>query len=383
MLDRVNPTVRQFKKSGIRKFSEAAQSMPNVVSLTLGEPEFDTDSSIKEALQQALKDNLTHYPIGQGRDDLRAAISVYEAAHHQQKYLASEIIVTVGSTQALAATFLALLSPGDEVIIPEPMYVSYRPMVEVCQAKLIPLDITQDNFQINPEKLEALITEKTKLIVITSPNNPTGVVLNQASMESIRDVVLKYRLFVISDDVYHQLVYLESFPRLSDYPELRAHLIIAQSFSKPYAMTGWRIGYIMADQVIANVILTLHAYLVSGIAPFIQKAAQQALSVDTSWMRENYRQRRDSSLVQLDAMNLPYIRPEGAFYIFAKISEFKMDSETFCLKALNDYGVAIVPGVYFGPSADAYIRLSYSVSEADLKEGLIRLGQMIKDLRNA
>lgn len=382
MLDRVNEQVRNFKKSGIRRFAEAASMMEDVVSLTLGEPEFNTDESVKQAAIDALNANQTHYPVGQGLYALRQAVSTFEAKNNQMDYKPEEVIITNGSTEGLAATFLALLNPGDEVIIPEPMYVTYRPMIEYCKAKLVVLDTTHFNFQIDEDALRALVTDKTKLIVITSPNNPTGVVYTRNSIQAITRVVKENRLFVISDDVYHQLIYTDSFVKLSDDPELRPNLIVAQSFSKPYAMTGWRIGYLMADQPIATIINAMHAYLVTGIATFVQLAAIKALDVDPSPMREAYRQRRDRCLDLLSEMKLDTIRPEGAFYLFVDIHAFGMDSETFCLKALHEYRVAIVPGIFFGQSGDRYIRISYAVPENELYEGLSRLKTMVLDLRS-
>lgn len=383
MLDRINPIVRNIKKSGIRRFSEAANQMEGVVSLTIGEPEFDTPEAIKEAAFKALNENKTHYPVGVGVHGLRQAISDFESRDHRSQYKPEEVIVTVGSTEALATIFLALLEAGDEVIIPEPMYTVYTPMVEVCKAKVIALDTTGSAFQIDPKALEASITPKTKMIVITSPSNPTGVVYTQESLDAVAQLALKHRLFVVSDDVYNQLVYMDALPSLRWIPELRTHLIIAQSFSKPYAMTGWRIGYILADQSLAQVLGTFHPYLVSGIPPFIQEAAIEALNHDTQWMKDLYRQRRDNSLALLDGMGIPYVYPEGAFYIFMDISEFKLDSEAFCVKALNEYKLAMVPGVFFGSHCDQYVRLSYATSEAQLYEGLDRLKTYVTDLRNA
>ena len=237
MLDRVNTEVLKFKKSGIRKFAEAASQIPGVVSLTIGEPEFNTSDLIKDAAKQALDDNHTHYPSGQGLLSLRQAVATFENKQCKMDYKSEEVIITNGSTEGLAACFLALLNEGDEVIIPQPMYVTYQPMIEYCKAKLVPLDISNSDFQIDEVALRALITEKTKLMVITSPNNPTGVVLNKKSLDVIKAVALEHRIFVISDDVYHQLVYAEQFDKLSDDLEIRHLLIVAQSFSKPYAMT--------------------------------------------------------------------------------------------------------------------------------------------------
>ena len=382
MLDRVNTEVLKFKKSGIRKFAEAASQIPGVVSLTIGEPEFNTSDLIKNAAKQALDDNHTHYPSGQGLLSLRQAVATFENKQCNMDYKAEEVIITNGSTEGLAACFLALLNEGDEVIIPQPMYVTYQPMIEYCKAKLVPLDISRSDFQIDEVALRALITEKTKLMVITSPNNPTGVVLNKKSLDVIKAVALEHRIFVISDDVYHQLVYAEHFDKLSDNVELRHLLIVAQSFSKPYAMTGWRIGYLLADVPIAAHINMIHSYLVTGISTFTQVASIEALHEDTSQVRELYRQRLIRSMQILDDYKIDYVKPEGAFYIFIKIGEFGMDSETFCNKALHDYKIALVPGIYFNTSKDEYIRISYAVKENDLYEGLRRLGVMVKELRD-
>ena len=382
MLDRVNTEVLKFKKSGIRKFAEAASQIPGVVSLTIGEPEFNTSDLIKDAAKQALDDNHTHYPSGQGLLSLRQAVTTFENKQCTMDYKAEEVIITNGSTEGLAACFLALLNEGDEVIIPQPMYVTYQPMIEYCKAKLVPLDISNSDFQIDEVALRALITEKTKLMVITSPNNPTGVVLNKKSLDVIKAVALEHRIFVISDDVYHQLVYAEQFDKLSDDLEIRHLLIVAQSFSKPYAMTGWRIGYLLADAPIAAHINMIHSYLVTGISTFTQVASIEALNEDTSQVRELYRQRLIRSMQILDDYKIDYVKPEGAFYIFIKIGEFGMDSETFCNKALHDYKIALVPGIYFNTSKDEYIRISYAVKENDLYEGLRRLGVMVKELRD-
>jgi len=381
MLNRVNHQVLKFKKSGIRKFAEAAAKIEGVVSLTIGEPEFDTELNIKNAAKKALDDNYTHYPSGQGILQLRQAIADFENKNNFMQYSADEIIVTNGSTEGLASTFLALLNEGDEVIIPAPMYVTYLPMIEYCKAKLIPLDTTQSNFQINEEALNACVNENTKLIVITSPNNPTGVVLNKASLDAVKNVAKKHDIFILSDDVYHQLVYTDQFEKLSDDESIRHLLIVAQSYSKPYAMTGWRIGYLMADQPIASHINSIHSYLVTGITSFIQVAAIEALNQDTSGIKRVYYDRLIKCKKMLDDAKIQYVNPEGAFYLFINVSEFWLKSEDFCLKALHEYKVALVPGVYFSEFTDNYIRISYAVKENDLYEGINRLIKMVQDLR--
>ena len=381
MLDRVNQQVLKFKKSGIRKFAEAAAKIDGVVSLTIGEPEFNTDDLIKNSVKLALDHNVTHYPSGQGLPELRKAISEFESKNNVMNYTSDEIIITNGSTEGLASTFLALLNEGDEVIIPAPMYVSYLPMIQYCKAKLVQLDTTKTNFQIDEDALNSCISERTKLIVITSPNNPTGVVYTKDSLEAVKKVALKHRIFILSDDVYHQLVYTNDFHKLSDDPSIRHLLIVAQSYSKPYAMTGWRIGYLMADQPIATHINSIHSYLVTGITSFIQRAAIDALKQDTTEIKRIYFDRLNRCKEILDKNNIPYVNPEGAFYLFINIGEFKMNSEDFCLKALNEYKVALVPGVYFSDLTDNYLRISYAVKESDLFEGLNRFVQMVTDLR--
>lgn len=381
MLNRVNHQVLKFKKSGIRKFSEAAAKIEGVVSLTIGEPEFDTEVNIKNAAKKALDDNYTHYPSGQGILQLREAIAEFEDKKNLMHYTSEEIIVTNGSTEGLASTFLAILNEGDEVIIPAPMYVTYLPLIEYCKAKLIPLDTTQTDFQIDGSALDACVNERTKMIVITSPNNPTGVVLNKKSLDAVKQVAKKNNIFILSDDVYHQLVYTDQFEKLSDDLSIRHLLIVAQSYSKPYAMTGWRIGYLMADQPIAAHINAIHSYLVTGITSFIQIAAIEALNQDTSEIKRVYFERLNRCKVILDQANIQYVNPEGAFYLFINISEFGLKSEEFCLKALHDYKVALVPGLYFSEFTDNYIRISYAVKESDLYEGLNRLSKMVQDLR--
>lgn len=381
MLNRVNHQVLKFKKSGIRKFAEAAAKIEGVVSLTIGEPEFDTEINIKNAAKKALDDNYTHYPSGQGILELREAIAKFEDNKNAMHYTAEEIIVTNGSTEGLASTFLAILNEGDEVIIPAPMYVTYLPLIDYCKAKLIPLDTTRTDFQIDENALESCVNERTKMIVITSPNNPTGVVLNKKSLDAVKKVAKANNIFILSDDVYHQLVYTDQFEKLSDDLSIRHLLIVTQSYSKPYAMTGWRIGYLMADQPIAAHINAIHSYLVTGITSFIQIAAIEALNQDTSEIKRIYFERLKRCKVILEQANIQYVNPEGAFYLFINIDEFGLKSEEFCLKALHEYKVALVPGLYFSELTDNYIRISYAVKEADLYEGLNRLSKMVQDLR--
>lgn len=381
MKNRVNTQVANLHLSGIRTFSEEASKVDGVISLTIGEPEFATDDSIKQAAIEALNDNFTHYPPASGILPLRRSIIAFEKKLHGLDYAENEIIVTNGSTQGLSATFLALLNPGDEVIIPAPMYVSYAPMLEYCEAVLVELDTTANEFQINEDKLRSLITNKTKMIVITSPNNPTGCVYNQASIDAVIRASKEFDLFVVSDDVYNQLVYMDHLPSVCDDLSMKDRLIITQSLSKPYSMTGWRVGYVLGDRPIIEEITKMHQYMVAGISSFSQRAAIKALDVDVQPMVDNYRRRRDKCYAVLQEVGLTCVEPQGAFYLFPDIAEFGMDSVTFCRKALYEYKVAFVPGIYFSEVADHFFRISYAAKEENLYEGMNRLKQMILDLR--
>ncbi len=379
MRHKMNPQVLTFTQSGIRKFSDEAKTIPGIINFTIGEPEYDTPEAIKSAGVAAIARNQTHYPPQQGLMILREAISAYEAKTNHVTYAPTEIVVTNGATEALAAVLLTVLSEGDEVIIPSPMYVSYAPIIAFCKAKLVTLDTRSTAFQITPEALNALITPKTKLILITSPNNPTGVVLSETSLQAVKAAALAHDLFVVSDDVYHQLVFQDDFPKLIGDASLRDRLIVTQSFSKPYAMTGWRVGYVLADEPVAKAITLMHAYLVGGITTFNQHAAIEALKHDSTPMRESYRHRRDIGVAALAEMGLPCVKPEGAFYLFPDISALGLDSETFCLRAMREFKIAMVPGRYFG--SDTNIRISYAVSEGELRVGLERLKAFVEHLR--
>jgi len=382
MKEKINRQVKEIQFSGIRSFSEEVSHVEGIISMTIGEPEFATEQSIKDAAIDALNKDYTHYPPSVGFMDLRKKIVVFEKKTHDLDYTVEEVLITNGATSGIAAVFMALLNPGDEVIIPEPMYVAYAPMIAYCRAKLVTFDSTPENYQIDEAKLRACVSENTKILVLTSPNNPTGCVYNQKSIDVIARVAKESGFFVLSDDVYNQLVFVDHLPSINDVKELCDQIIVAQSLSKPYAMTGWRIGYVLADKEILGEIAKIHQYLVTGISSISQKAALVALDTDSTRVREIYRVRRDYAMKVLNEIGLPCVKPEGAFYLFPDISEFAMDSLTFCRKAAYEYKVAVVPGIYFGASGDHNIRISFACKEEELAEGLKRLGTMLRDLRS-
>ncbi|MHC1734085.1 MAG: pyridoxal phosphate-dependent aminotransferase [Erysipelotrichaceae bacterium] len=381
MKERFNRQVTNIQFSGIRSFSEEVSKVEGIISMTIGEPEFATEQIIKDAAIEALNRDFTHYPPSVGFLDLRRKIVEFEKEKHGLTYDVSEVVITNGATSGLAAVFMALLNPGDEVIIPEPMYVAYAPMIAYCQAKLVSFDTSFEDYQIDEAKLRACVSEHTKILVLTSPNNPTGCVYTQESIDAIARVAKEYGFFVLSDDVYNQLVYLDHLPTIHDHTELRDQIIIAQSLSKPYAMTGWRIGYLLGETSVIREIAKIHQYLVTGISSISQKAAIAALDTDPTRVREIYRRRKAFAMKRFQEMGLPCVQPQGAFYLFPNISEFNMDSLAFCRKAAYEYKVALVPGVYFGRSGDTNIRISFACKEEELKEGLNRLEKMIRDLR--
>ena len=372
----LNSNLHSLKRSQIRVYTNLARQTPDCAMLTIGEPDLDTPAAIKDAAIAALNDNQTHYAPNQGTPALRQAVADFETARgHAVR--PEEVLVTIGACQALFTAMLGILNPGEEVILPTPGYVHYETIAASAGAKVVPLDLTKSNFQIDPDALNAAITEKTKAIIINSPNNPTGVILNAASLASVKQAVLGKPIFVICDNVYDQLVYGQC-PNLCRDEYLHDQLILCQSFSKPYAMTGWRIGYLTCPEYVMDRLLLLSAAEITAVPTFLQDAAVTALQTDPAPMREIYRKRRDYVCTRLRAMGLDFPEPEGAFYVFPDISKFGIGSEEFCTRMITEGKVAAVPGACFG--SDRHIRLSYCYSDAELKKGLERLEMFIGKL---
>ena len=373
----LNSNLYKLQRSQIRVFTNLARETPDCAMLTIGEPDFDTPEPIKAAAIDALNAGMTHYAPNQGTPELRRAIADYETARGNA-VSPEQVLVTVGACQALFTTFLGILNPGEEVIVPTPGFGLYESLIHIAGAKMVELDISQTGFQIDAAALQAAITPRTKAILLNSPNNPTGAVLNEQSLAAVKEAVLGKPIFVIWDNVYNPLSYGDC-PDLSLDKDLREQLILCQSFSKPYAMTGWRVGYLTCPEYVMDRFLLLSAATITAVPTFLQEAAIQALKTDPSPMREIYRQRRDYVCGRLREMGLSFPEPEGAFYVFPSISEFGMGSEEFCLRLIREGKVAAVPGKCFG--TEGYIRLSYCYSEAELKRGLDRLEDFVNKLR--
>ena len=347
-------------------------------SLAIGEPDLNTPDVIKEAAKAALDANDTHYPPGNGYPYALEAISKFEAEAHGLHYAPSEIILTVGATEALFASFSTILNPGDEVIIPTPAFGLYEALVQLQGGVPVSLPTEHNHFQIVPEELKAAITDRTKAIILTSPNNPTGCVYTKETLDAVHAILRDKPIFVLCDDVYRTLTYCEDYHSFAEYQDMRDRIIVVQSFSKPYAMTGWRLGYCMADAKLMDRIQVFHQYCVTSVPSFVQRACVTALETDTSDVVEIFRRRRDYVYQRLVDMGLDVEKPEGAFYMFVDIRKFGMDSNTFCTRMLKEGLVGVIPGIHFG--TEGFMRLSYCYSDADLKEGLDRIEKFIKSL---
>ena len=372
----INRNLDPLERSGIRVFTNLAKATPDCRMLTIGEPDLPTPEPVKQAAFRSLSRDETHYAPNQGTASLRAAIAAFETARGRET-TPEEVLVTVGATQALYTALTGILNPGDQVIIPTPAFSLYATIVTAAGAEPVFLDVSGTDFQITEEALSACLTERTRAIVLNSPCNPTGVILHKKSLDAVARAVLGKNIYLICDNVYNQLVYAPCGD-LTRREELPPQTILCQSFSKPYAMTGWRVGYLVCPEELLSRLLLLSAAEIAAVPTFIQAAAETALTVDTEPMRQIYEKRRNYVCRRLDAMGLAYPKPEGAFYVFADISRFGIPSWTFCERMIREAGLAAVPGTCFG--TEGYIRLSYCYSDRELEESLDRLEGFLKRL---
>ena len=372
----LNANLASLKRSAIRVYTNLARQTPDCAMLTIGEPDFDTPEGIRQAAWAALQQGQTHYAPNQGTQDLREAIAAYETRRGNATS-PREVLVTVGSSQALFTALLGILNPGEEVIVPVPAFSLYETIITVAGGKMVPLDISATDFQIDAAALNRLITPKTKAIVLNSPNNPTGGILNRQSLEAVKQAVLGKPIFIVSDNVYSALSYAPC-PDLSLDGALKEQLLLCQSFSKPYAMTGWRLGYLVCPEYVMERLLLLSAGMIAAVPTFVQAAGVAALREDVAPMREVYRRRRDYVTARLDAMGLRYPQPQGAFYVFPDIRKFGLSSDAFCQRLIQQGKLAAVPGSCFG--VEGFLRLSYCYREQELEKGMDRLENFLAAL---
>ena len=372
----LNQNLTNLKRSPIRRFTNLARETPGCAMLTIGEPDLDTPEAVKAAAIAALAQDRTHYAPNQGTSELRKAVAEFESARGNLTS-PDQVLVTVGACHALFTALLGILNPGEEIIVPTPGFMLYDMIATVAGAKVVPLDIAATDFQIDPAALNRCITEKTKAIIINSPCNPTGTVFTAESLAHVKQAILGKPIFLIVDNVYNALSY-SNCPDLSLDPDLKEQTILCQSFSKPWAMTGWRVGYLTCPDYVMDRLLLLSAAEITAVPTFIQDAAVAALQVDPAPMREIYRRRRDYVCSRLRAMGLSFPEPEGAFYVFPSIAQFGIPSEEFCTRMIREARLAAVPGSCFG--AEGHIRLSYCYSDGELQTGLDRLERFLQSL---
>ena len=372
----INENLLKLKRSGIRLYTNLARTVDDCVMLTIGEPDFDTPQAIKDAAAAAIAANQTHYAPNQGTEALRKAVAAYEN-RRGLRCNENEVLITVGACEALYTALFGILNPGEEVIVPTPAFPLYETIAITAGAKVVELDLKKNNFQITKEALEAVITPKTKAIILNSPNNPSGAVYSEESLAAVKAAVLGKPIYVICDNVYQQLS-TEKLPDLSLDEELKDQILLCQSFSKPYAMTGWRVGYLIGSEEVISKLLLLHAGMVTAIPTFLQTACITALETDTTPMAEIYAKRRRFVCSRLKDMGLTFPEPKGAFYVFPDITKFGMDSGEFCTRLIKEAKVATVPGSCFG--AEGHIRISYCCSDENLRKGMDRLEQFLQNL---
>lgn len=379
MKELLNKNVTSLENSLITEFSNRAKKVPGCLYLTIGQPDFPTPNIIKEATINAINDNQTSYSPTDGIDSLKESICKYEKKHNQMLYHPNQVIVTVGATEAIYIALTTLLTPNDEVIVPTPYYPEYKPVIELNQAKFVTFDTTTNHYQLRMEELEKVVTKKTKCLILTSPNNPTGTILDEESIDVAYQLVKKYDIFLLLDNCYEQLYYNHTPKNFANHPDIWKNLIICQSFSKPYAMTGWRLGYLLGEENFIKEASKLHQYITVSVNTFIQHGALTAFSYQPTYELNTYQKRRDYAYNRLIKMGLSVEKPDGAFYLFPSIAQTKMSSLTFCTKLLEEQKVAVTPGIAFGK--DDHFRICYCVSEDILEESLNRLDVFLKSLK--
>ncbi len=383
---KLSKTVEEIKPSGIRKFFDIVSEMKDAISLGVGEPDFDTPWHIRDEGIYALERGKTFYTSNAGLKDLRQEISNYLMRSQKVHYNPmSEVLVTVGGSEAIDIGLRAVINAGDEVIIPQPSYVSYEPCAVLAGAKPVIIDLKAENeFRLTPQELLNAITDKTKVLILPYPNNPTGAIMEQSDLEAIAKIIIEKDILVMSDEIYAELTYKGKHVSITSIEGMKERTILINGFSKAYAMTGWRLGYACAPAEIIKQMTKIHQFAIMCAPTTSQYAAVEALKCgdeDVAMMRQAYNQRRRFLLSRFKEMGLECFEPYGAFYVFPCIKEFGMTSEEFATKFLHEEKVAVIPGTAFGASGEGFLRISYAYSMENLKIAIDRLEKFIKQLR--
>lgn len=385
MRDALSGKVKQIKPSGIRKFFDIVSEMDDAISLGVGEPDFDTPWHIREEGIYSLEKGRTFYTSNAGLSELKIEISKYLDRRFDLKYDPSdEIMITVGGSEAIDGALRAMLDAGDEVILPQPSYVSYEPCIVLADGVPVIVELKEENdFKLTREQLEKAVTDKTKILIMPFPNNPTGAIMTKEELQPIVDFVIEHDLFVISDEIYSELTYSGNHVSIGVFPGMKERTIVINGFSKSYAMTGWRLGYACGPQVILKQILKIHQFAIMCAPTTSQYAAIEALrhgDDDVEKMRDEYDRRRRFLLNAFEEMGIECFEPYGAFYMFPSIKKFGMSSDEFATRLLKEEKIAVVPGTAFGDCGEGFLRISYAYSIDDLKAALERIGRFIEKL---
>ncbi len=379
--------VVEMPPSGIRKFFDLLDGMSDVTALTVGQPDFVTPWHIREAGIESLESGKTYYTSNAGTLELRQEICKYLHRRFDLTYdPVHETVVTVGGSEAIDLAMRTILSPGDEVIIPTPCFVCYAPIARMCGA--VPVTVqtrNQDKFKLTPELLESAITEKTKMLVLAYPNNPTGAVMDREDLEKIAQILREKQIIVLSDEIYAELTYGRRHVSIASLPGMWERTILASGFSKAYAMTGWRLGYLCAPAPLAKQMLKVHQYAIMCAPTTSQLAAVEALrhgDEDIAAMTDEYNRRRRYIYNGLQSIGIPSFEPEGAFYIYPEIGQFGLSSDSFCERLLYEHKCAIIPGTAFGEGGEGFARISYAYSVKHITQALERIEAFVKVLKS-
>lgn len=383
--DRLSESMQKIPPSGIRKFFEMLIGHDDVISLSVGEPDFPTPWAIREEAFYHLEKGHTSYTSNWGLIELREEIAKYMSRFGMTYNPQNEVLVTVGASEGVDAVLRAILNPGDEIIVVQPCYVNYTPLAELCQAKIVPLDSSVNGYYPTADQIKSLITPKTKAVMMCSPNNPTGTMIPRAELEKIAEVVKENQIWCISDEIYCELAY-DGFEHVSigSFPGMKDYTIILNGFSKSFAMTGWRIGYIAAPAEILAQIVKLHGYNTICAPIFSQYGAVEGLKncfKDVEKMRVSYQQRRNYMYKAFTDMGLPVPEPTGAFYMFPDISSTGLSDEEFATQLFQKYNVAVVPGSVFGLGGQGHIRCCYATAIDKIKIAMERIAEFVKELK--
>ena len=382
----LNDTVREIPPSGIRKFFDLANQMEGVISLGVGEPDFDTPWKIREAAIYSIEQGKTFYTANQGLVELRKEICRYQKRRFGLDYCYDkECIVTVGGSEAIDLAFHAIINPGDEVILLQPSYVAYTPGVALAGGKVVNIELKEDNeFKLTPELLEAAITPKTKAILLNYPSNPTGGFMTREDYEKIVSIIKKHEIIVITDEIYAELSYEQKFCSIAAFDEIKDQVILVSGYSKAYAMTGWRLGYVLANEVLTKAMNKIHQYVIMSAPTGAQYGAIEAMrhcDNEIEEMRKAYMLRRNYIVKAFNDLGLHTFTPQGAFYVFPCIKSTGMTSDQFCEELLKDQLVACVPGTAFGEAGEGFIRVSYAYSIEQIKEATSRIKKFLDKLK--